>query len=305
MSKQDPTNQARNRKVALKDVNSRLNTAAKNILRNWKESADPVRTSRKEIQNNQNLVFWSYDMTEQEVDALYEMIVSEYKAALGVQALRVSADWFYSQYTEKAYVQGVINENSALEALAPDIVAPLVTFGITISLLSLPEFMRRNVNVLIQDQYFSFSGLSESTSKQVYRTIINGMEAGKSKATITRELMKRFDVSRSNAKRIVDTEVNKSNNNARIDSILAYRNAGANIAVMHISALLKTTRSTHAARHGNVYTPEQQQRWWNEGANRINCHCSVRPVRVNRDGTVTDVKQQKRIKAEGRKVFGR
>ena len=72
---------------------------------------------------------------------------------------------------------------------------------------------------------------------------------------------------------------------------------------MHISALLPTTRSWHADRHGNVYTPEQQRRWWDEGANRINCHCSVRSVRVDKKGKVKNIQQQKRIKKRGAEFF--
>ena len=67
MSKIDPTNQGKNRKKAIKDVNARLNNASKNILSLWKGYETPKRTVRKEIQNNADLVYWEYDMTSEEI----------------------------------------------------------------------------------------------------------------------------------------------------------------------------------------------------------------------------------------------
>ena len=67
MSKIDPTNQGKNRKKAIKDVNARLNNASKNTLSLWKGYETPKRTVRKVIQNNADLVYWEYDMISSEV----------------------------------------------------------------------------------------------------------------------------------------------------------------------------------------------------------------------------------------------
>jgi len=53
---------------------------------------------------------------------------------------------------------------------------------------------------------------------------------------------------------------------------------------MHYSALSPTTRLTHAQRHGNLYTVEQQRSWWAQGANSINCKCSTISVLVDDAG---------------------
>lgn len=47
--------------------------------------------------------------------------------------------------------------------------------------------------------------------------------------------------------------------------------------VEHLSALLPTTRPHHAARHGKIYTVQDQRNWWADGANRINCYCVAKP----------------------------
>jgi len=59
---------------------------------------------------------------------------------------------------------------------------------------------------------------------------------------------------------------------------------------VHISAFIPTTRPHHGRRHGKVSTPEQQNAWWAKGANRINCHCSVRTVLLEDDGAPKDTK---------------
>jgi SPP1 gp7 family putative phage head morphogenesis protein len=159
------------------------------------------------------------------------------------------------------------------------------------------------VDAAVNKNYPLFKGLSETTSKQVFQVINDGIDGGLSKNAIRRKILERYEVAKSSAKRIVDTEVNKAYNNARTDLIQDYRDNGEPLAVQHISALLATTRSHHAARHGLAYTPEQQNKWWNSGTNRINCHCSIRAIVVNRDGTVANKAAQNKVIARGKQIF--
>jgi hypothetical protein len=61
------------------------------------------------------------------------------------------------------------------------------------------------------------------------------------------------------------------------------------------SALMKTTRVTHAARHGKYYTPEEIDEFYSEGANRRNCHCSQIPALVMDGKPVILEKTQERL----------
>jgi hypothetical protein len=50
---------------------------------------------------------------------------------------------------------------------------------------------------------------------------------------------------------------------------------------MHISALSATTRATHAARHGKLYTTDEEREWWSKDGNSFSCKCSRTSVLVD------------------------
>ena len=68
---------------------------------------------------------------------------------------------------------------------------------------------------------------------------------------------------------------------------------------MHVSALVDSTRPTHAARHGKLYTREQQREWWSESSNMINCLCStVEVVMLNGEPTQKKLIERQRKRGE-------
>lgn len=75
---------------------------------------------------------------------------------------------------------------------------------------------------------------------------------------------------------------------ARMDRIATdeadTRRLGIPHLYMHISALSPTTRPTHAARHGNLYTEEEMQEWWSKDGNDVECRCSVVTILLDENG---------------------
>lgn len=53
---------------------------------------------------------------------------------------------------------------------------------------------------------------------------------------------------------------------------------------MHLSALSPTTRPSHAARHGHLYTEEEMQEWWASDENDVECKCSTVMILVDENG---------------------
>jgi uncharacterized protein with gpF-like domain len=81
---------------------------------------------------------------------------------------------------------------------------------------------------------------------------------------------------------------------------------GFEVAVMHISALSSTTRPEHARRMGKVFTPAQQNAWWDTGSNRINCQCSITDIlRDKKTGEVLQQSLHKKAIDQGEKFFGK
>lgn len=300
----DPTNQASNRLRANRDNNKRLNDSAREVLEIWR-GIPAKKTTRKKIINkqitNENLDFYVYDLSPQEIQDLSVEIENSLNENLETFGKTPEFDWYYQKYIEQAYRGGTIQENALIAVLLSLISGSLIieTTEILFSIRYLND-----LKTTIIKNYPLFKGLSQETSKQVFRVIQDGIDSGLSKSIIRKNIIRRFEVAKSSAKRIVDTEVNKAYNNARTDLIQFYRDNGEPLAVQHISALLPgRTREEHARRHGRSYTPEQQNRWWNSGSNRLNCHCSIRSIVVNRNGTVSNKTAQQKVIARGKQFF--
>jgi len=293
----DPTHQAPNRKRANQDNTTRLNNANKQVLSLWRD-IDSKKTVRKQIVN-ETLDFYVYDLTNNDLEQLSIDIESIINTEMETEQLNPPFNWYYSQYIETATRSGVIQENSWIEVLLAGLVFTLIADAVLLSSVRYQTFLIK----VIEDNYRLLKNLSATTSREVFNVINRGIDAGLGKAAIQREITKRFQVSKSSSRRIVNTEINKAYNNSRMNTVEIYREFGAPLAVQHLSALIPTTRDNHAARHGKAYTPEQQRRWWDTGTNRINCHCSTRSIVVNRDGTVEDKTAQDKVIKRGRDWF--
>ena len=217
----------------------------------------------------------------------------------------IANGWYWKDLIEPPYRQGTAEEvntfNQAMIAAGIGGVllsgVPARTIPVTEVLLSPPY--RERVTKLYTTEYNIFKGLSDNTSKQVIEQVTLGVQAGQSPAVIAGRINKRYNVAKSNAERIARTEVNKVYNDGLMETNVAIaKDFGVRAGVIHISALTSTTRDTHAARHGNAYSVEQQLEWWNEGANRINCLCTTKSVLIDSSGQVVDQALQNKVKAE-------
>lgn len=290
----DPTNAGAIRRKANRDNNQRLNGAAKEVLALWSQ-VESKRVVKKDIVNN--LDFYEYDeavpITQEEINDITDKWLETIAAV-------ILFGYYFSEYDEQAYRTGTLQENAWIAAITAGVAAFVLIPNDAVLLTS--EY-RTALGLIKANDYRLFKNLSRTTSQQIFQVIQIGIDAGLSKTAIRREIVKRFEVSKSSAKRITDTEINKAVNNARLDLVDTYAARGEKLGVMHISALLTTTRPHHAARHGKVYTTKAQRRWWDSNHNRINCHCSVRSAVLNSKGQVEDKARQDRIIQQGKDFF--
>lgn len=310
MSKQDPTKQGRNRKRATKALDSRLSRAEKSIKRLFKAIPKQSRKQTK-IQNAKQETIYTYDIDAQRLEQLSRSInFTVNDQLLDTQNDQAPFRWYWEDYVEQPYRQGAIEETRdysqeiAIAAglglfarrLKPEVPA--------VEQVLMSESYRTRLKAVYVDNFNTLKGLSADTSKQVYRVISNGMAGGVKPSVIAADISNRFGVSRSRAKTIAETEVNKAYNNARLSTTKDLsQQTGLRSGVVHISALLPTTRTGHAARHGNAYTVEDQRQWWETGANRINCHCTTRSILIDRNGEVINTTLESELEEE-RAFFG-
>lgn len=292
---EDPTGQGRNRANLNKKIKVRLANALVDVVKLFKDIPATPRTESNISLNQDSFTVYDYeipdpDLLQFEIQLIiYQWLLESQQSQQAIQQAEFKPIDFYSddnveeadnvgaQETARDLNQELIQAAiiGALAASMPRRIEPQV-------IVLDPEF-RQDVENDKKAMYQQLKGLSDKTSKQVYDVMIEGMNGNKTKREIVKDIKRRFEVSESGAKRIVETEINKYNNNARMDVIsLINKNTSLSVAGVHLSALLPTTRYWHGARHKKVYTAAQQRRWWDQGSNRINCHCSFTSILLNK-----------------------
>lgn len=304
----DPTGQGSNRKHAANALKKRIDKIQQFALRKFR-SIPRKRRQRADIINN--LVFFEYDYSPED----QQQFETQLESVANQQLLESEDDpvipfWYWSSEIEKPYRQGTIEETNLLNKLIDEaVVAGIVVEGVLLRELQIEQVLisepyRSAVAKQIGSTVPSIKDLSTKTSSQVMGVINRGIQAGNSPKTIVNEIIARFDVSRSSAQRIANTEINWAYNKAKLDlGKLSSAELGIRTAVLHISALIPTTRATHAARHSLTFTFEAQQAWWLEGTNLINCHCTTQTVLVDRKGQPINDTFQNELKTEKKEFF--
>lgn len=301
-TKADPTGQARNRNKGTRRLSTRLTRAEREVKALFRAIPRSSRRQTKIVNAEQTTVY-DYEFDQEAFERAIEFILNE--ELLETQTGVMPFDWYWKEDIELPYRQGTAEEVRDFNQLIAAAVAAGVLINglppqqVSIEQVLLSETYRTAVNSAQVSNFTTIKGLSEKTSTQVLQQVNAGIQAGDTPTAIAANISKRFDVSRSDAKRISETEVNKAYNDAKLDATrILGEQTGLRAAVVHISALSTTTRQTHADRHGNAYTVSDQLQWWNTGANRINCKCTTRSVLIDRNGKVVQAELQEELKAE-------
>ena len=285
----DPTGQRINRALASKQLKMRLEKASVETISIFRN----IPTKRQVV----NAVVYGYDVNPEQAAILNSQVRQLLNNALETTGDTMPMKWFWQKYVELPVRQGELeglNEFNRLITIAerqgmvgaggvtPQRIAPEVV-------LSSQKYLQELRNVYMEN-FQVIKTLSDQTAGQVVGVINRGIKAGLTPNEIAEGITERFDVSKSNADRIARTEINRAFTDSKIRAVkTASEISGFEGKVRHISALLPNrTRKSHAARHYLVYTPEEQERWWNQDANRINCLCHIRTVIIDNEGNYID-----------------
>lgn len=217
------------------------------------------------------------------VPSVLSMMISETERLTDQILLDGGADrlWFFASFVQPAYVQGT---NQAMTNLSAQSVAYKATRPNLQTLLMSDPYQRR-LGLLRAREFELMKGFTAETKSNMVGALMRGLATGLGPRAIARDLQKATGIDERRAERIARTEVNTAFTNARMDEALqAQQDFGLTTRVMHVSAFSPTTRPNHAARHGKLFTVAEQQQWWSQGGERINCLCSVVEVTVDESG---------------------
>lgn len=110
---------------------------------------------------------------------------------------------------------------------------------------------------------------------------------------------KRIDVSMARAKNMAQTEQVGALREAQWNETeWSKERLGLNTALLHLSALKPTTRTTHAFWHGKTRTVDEVREWYSRDGNKYHCYCSQIPVILNDDGKIVNIGLVERLTQE-------
>lgn len=104
-----------------------------------------------------------------------------------------------------------------------------------------------------------------------------------------RIISQRLDVSMARAKNMAQTEQVGALREAQWNETeWSKERLGLNTALLHLSALKPTTRTSHAFWHGKTRTVDEVREWYSRDGNRFHCYCSQIPVVLDDEGEVVN-----------------
>ena len=133
--------------------------------------------------------------------------------------------------------------------------------------------------------YEHWTGLAAAQKSDLAQVIGRAVTDGKNPRSIADEIKERLGVSLSKAKQYAQTDITDTLRQARwAESEQAQQDFGIKIGLLWTSALLLTTRPSHAAKHGRIMTAAAVKEFYNRDGNRYNCHCSQTEALLDTDG---------------------
>jgi hypothetical protein len=213
-------------------------------------------------------------------------------------------NWFQA-YTAEAYQQGAAYAQSSL-AVQSAVYAS--AYSNIESVLFTPEYQRR-IAVVTSRTFNSMDGFTDDLIAATRRILGDTIAQGKSPRWAAQQLKGYLIETEGDQKKatsraatIARTELGVAYRSAVMDeSQRASESLGLATKLLWVSALMSTTRRSHADRHGNLYTRAEVADFYSKNGNSINCRCSQVPTVVDENGNAFMTKvMEKMSKQEGR-----
>lgn len=195
-----------------------------------------------------------------------------------MRAALVDEDWLASQFVGPAYAAGTAQAASTLGAQSAQYKQAIEDLVLT------PAYQLR-LKLVKQRTFEEMLGFTESVASdvagQLGRAILDGLNpldvAGDIAASINGQFYR--------GERIARTEITTALRRGRLDEgDAAAEQIGMKTMYMQISAFAPTSRPSHKARHGKLFTSQEVRQWLAKDGNAINCLCSFVPVLIGEDG---------------------
>ncbi len=181
-------------------------------------------------------------------------------------------------------------------------------YPVTVQSALMSDAHRARVELVKNRMFEEMQNLNATMRANLSRILSDGMTGGLSPRDIARQIHTEIGLPKWNdgksgasyarAKTIAETEINKAARTTREGQREDARRIGIEGKTVWLSALRPTTRRTHASRHGNYYTEQENNQFYSRDGNAIHCRCTQIFVVVDKDGNPRDPKFRERLESQ-------
>ena len=190
-------------------------------------------------------------------------------------------NWFFDGFIVEASERGAIQQHANLTQQSDVYAAARPSVADVIR----SEAYRRRMALIKAREFEEMENISAAVKSSMTRILADGIGRGLNPRDISRTLTEQAGIESRRAEKIARTEITTALRRARLDEAEeATETLGLKSKEMHLSALSQTTRPSHAARHGKLFTVDEERDFWSRDGNSINCLCSTATVLVDESG---------------------
>lgn len=147
------------------------------------------------------------------------------------------------------------------------------------------EPYRTRVGLARIKSYEHWNGLRAEGQSRLAAVIGRAVADGLSPHAARKLIEEALGVTKSKAAQYAQTDITDTLRQARwAEAEATTQELGIKIGMLWTSALLPTTRATHATRNGNVYSTDQVRAFYGHNGNRYNCHCGQTECLLDANG---------------------
>ena len=284
VSIKDPTFQAGRIVKAYGEFKRRLTRIKKEVSAVY-ESLKPIETAsntRSYFLNAEKAYLYEIDLNEilrlnETIDTLIEKIMMDDND-------NPKDNWFFTGYTEAAYEQGTGYAQAFISQQADSYAR---TYQNLQQVLFSQPYQRR-IGIVSARTFNEMRGFTDDITSRARFILGETIALGKSPrwaASKLADALEGADVGKKRALKIARTEMGVAFRSAVMDeSAQAARQFELKMKMLWVSALMATTRKSHASKHGELFTQAQVSDFYSKNGESINCRCAQVPTVVNEKG---------------------
>jgi len=183
---------------------------------------------------------------------------------------QVENSFWWDRYTEESAQLGAAQTVSNLTNLSASYAAARSLVAVVYS-----ELYRNRIAMAKFKSYEHWTSLAAEQRADLAQLIGQAVADGKAPRAVRKLISERLEVGKARALLYAQTDVTGVLREARwAEADQAEQDFGLKIGLLWTSALIPTTRASHAARHGKVYDSTEVRAFYGRDGNRFRCHCS-------------------------------